>query len=55
VGIDSIGISADRRKYDDSTTRSWAWRETFAVASAWFDLNVWQPTPILGNKEPIEP
>lgn len=55
VGIDSIGITADRRKYDDSTRRSWAWRETFAVASAWFDLNVWQPKPILGNKEPIEP
>jgi vancomycin permeability regulator SanA len=55
AGIDSVGIIADRRKYDDSTRRAWAWRETFAVVAAWFDVNLLQPTPILGNKEPIEP
>lgn len=55
IGIDSIGITADRRKYDDATRRNWAWRETFAIVSAWFDINVSQPTPILGDKEPIEP
>ena len=55
LGIDSIGINADRRKYDDSTRREWSWRETFAVVAAWFDVNFLQPTPILGNKEPIEP
>jgi SanA protein len=55
AGIDSIGITADRRKYDDSTRRNWAWRETFAVVAAWFDVNFLKPTPIMGNKEPIEP
>jgi SanA protein len=55
VGVDSVGISADRRKYDDSTRRWWALRESFAIASAWFDVNILQPTPILGKKEPIEP
>ncbi|HEX9931144.1 MAG TPA: ElyC/SanA/YdcF family protein [Pyrinomonadaceae bacterium] len=55
AGIDSIGITADRRKYDDSTRRAWAWRETFAVVAAWFDVNFLKPTPILGNKELIEP
>jgi vancomycin permeability regulator SanA len=53
AGIDSIGITADRRKYDDSTRRNWAWRETFAVVAAWLDVNVLKPTPILGNKEPL--
>ena len=55
AGIDSVGITADRRRYDDSTRRAWAWRETFAVVAAWFDVNLLQPTPILGNKELIEP
>lgn len=55
AGIDSIGMTADRRQYDDSIRRAWAWRETFAVVGAWFDVNVLQPTPILGDKEPIEP
>ena len=55
AGIDSIGISADRRKYDESARNWWAWRESFAVVAGWFDVNVWQPTPVLGNKEPIEP
>jgi vancomycin permeability regulator SanA len=53
AGIDSIGMTADRRKYDDSTRRNWAWRETFAVIAAWFDVNFLKPTPILGNKEPL--
>lgn len=55
AGIDSIGITADRRKYDASTLRAWAWRETFAVVTAWFDVNLLHPTPVLGDKEPIEP
>lgn len=53
AGIDSIGITADRRRYDDSTRRAWAWRETFAVVAAWLDINVLKPTPILGKKEPL--
>ncbi len=55
AGIDSIGMTADRRKYDDATRRNWAWRETFAVVAAWFDVNVLQPTPILDEKELIDP
>lgn len=55
AGIDSIGITADRRQYDNATRRSWFWRETFAVVGAWFDVNLLHPTPILGDKEPIQP
>lgn len=55
AGIDAVGITADRRKYDDATRRKWAWRETIAVAAAWFDVNLLHPSPILGEKEFIEP
>jgi SanA protein len=55
VGIDSYGINADRRQYPQSARSWWAWRETFAIASAWLDVHIWQPTPILGKKEPITP
>ncbi|HZH33401.1 MAG TPA: ElyC/SanA/YdcF family protein [Pyrinomonadaceae bacterium] len=54
-GIESIGITADRRKYETSASQWWAVRENLAVASAWFDLNIRQPTPILGKKESVEP
>lgn len=55
VGIDSYGINADRRQYPESSRNWWAWREMFAVTSAWLDVHVFTPTPILGNKEPIQP
>ena len=55
LGVDSIGITADRRAYPSGDKSRWAWRETFAVAAAWFDVNVRQPTPILGKQESIEP
>lgn len=53
VGIDVYGISADRRQYPQSTKNWWAIREYFARTGAWFDVNVYQPTPVLGNKELI--
>lgn len=55
LGVDSIGISADRRAYPQNDKSWWSWRETFAVAAAWLDVNVRQPTPILGKQETIEP
>lgn len=53
-GVDSIGISADRRQYEDSTKSWWQWRETFASAAAWLDVNLWKPTPVLGAKRIIK-
>jgi SanA protein len=55
LGVESEGIIADRRRYPSYSKRWWAFRESFAVTGAWFDLNVWQPTPILGEKIPIQP
>ena len=52
LGVDSIGITADRRKYE--AERYWIFREFFSVASAWFEMNFLSFEPILGKKEPIE-
>lgn len=55
VGINVVGLSADRRRYPNSARRWWAMRETLAVASAWFDANIFAQSPVLGKKEPITP
>jgi vancomycin permeability regulator SanA len=44
LGVDSIGITANRRKYEGE--RYWAFREFFSVASAWFEINFLPFEPI---------
>ena len=51
LGVNSIGITADRRKYEGE--RYWAFREFFSRASAWFEINFLPFEPIGGQKEPI--
>jgi SanA protein len=51
-GIDSIGITANRRKYEGE--RYWAFREFISRASAWFEINFMPPAPTGGQKEPIQ-
>ena len=51
LGVDSIGITANRRKYEGE--RYWAFREFFSRASAWFEMNFLPFEPIRGQKEPI--
>ncbi len=53
LGVDSIGLLADRRDYTTSAQIGWSIRETAALAEAWFDLNVTHPLPVLGEKIPI--
>ena len=53
-GIDSLGVPADKRDYDRTSQMRWAVREKLAQVTAWFDVNIWQPTPILGEKIPIQ-
>ena len=52
LGVDSIGITANRRKYVGEDY--WAFREFFSTASAWFEINFYRFAPIGGEKEPIE-
>jgi SanA protein len=51
LGIDAVGVVADRREY--SYIRFWWWRELAAVTAAWLDLNLLHTTPVLGEQEPI--
>ena len=52
-GIDVVGVAADRRPYS-SRQAAWETREILAVLLAWWDVNVRQPLPILGQPEPID-
>lgn len=52
LGVDSIGITADRRKYE--AERYWKFREFFSSASAWLEMNFVSFKPMGGRKEPIE-
>lgn len=53
LGVESVGIKADRRQY--ARPRRLAFRETFSIFGAWFDLNIYAWKPISGKKEPIQP
>ena len=53
LGVDSIGITANRRKYEGE--RYWAFREFFSTASAWFEMNFLPFAPVGGQKELIAP
>jgi SanA protein len=53
MGIDAIGVPADRRSYPRSAAAWWSLREIPATASAWLDVNVLHPRPVLGEKLPI--
>jgi SanA protein len=54
LGIDSIGVMADRRDYAASSETWWSIREAAATVAAWIDVNLLKPTPVLGEKLPIE-
>lgn len=50
-GIDSVGITADRRQYE--TADSWKVREFFARGGAWFEINFFRRAAVGGEKEII--
>ena len=52
MDIDSVGVVADRREYS-AMRYSWEIREYLALALAWWDVNIRQPAPVLGEKLPI--
>jgi SanA protein len=54
LGIQSVGVVADRRTYTPPYAQFWWLRETPAVVSAWLDINILHPLPVLGEQLPIE-
>jgi len=47
LGVEAVGVSADRRPYRERTLAFWSLREFFATAAAWWDVNIAQPVPAL--------
>jgi SanA protein len=54
LGIESIGVSADRRTYKLSSTIQWNLRELAACFFAILETQITHPQPVLGPLEPIE-
>jgi len=55
IGIKSIGVSADQRKYSLHSLLYWHLREIPATVTAFWQVLVTHPLPVLGNIEPIFP
>lgn len=55
LGLDGVGISADRQPYRRSSQAIWNLRELPATLVAFIDTYVTRPLPVLGDKEPIFP
>jgi len=51
LGLDVVGVSADRRDYSN-ITRYW-WREVLATALAAVEVYITHPVPVLGEELPI--
>jgi len=53
--INSVGVIPDRHRYQMRSQLIWGFRETFATLTAFFDIWLRHPLPVLGNPEPIFP
>ncbi len=53
LGVESTGINGDRRTYLKRSRVYWNTRETLATLSAFVDLYITHPIPVLGEFEPI--
>jgi len=55
LGLNALGVSADRQSYAKSSVISWEIREIPAALAAMWDVWIAHPLPVLGAKEPIFP
>jgi len=53
LGLDAVGVGADRRSY--LYLRNYWWRELAATALAGWEVLIARPKPVLGEKLPIFP
>ncbi len=52
IGLDSIGIVADRHRY--VYARWYRLREVLALVRAWLDVSLLHPLPVLGDPIPVD-
>jgi SanA protein len=55
IGVNSIGVLADRREYSFRSLVFWYLRELPATIIAFWQVFVTHPVPVLGKVEPIFP
>ena len=53
VGVDAVGVPADRQRYRTGPYIYWNVREFLATARALVDVHITHPLPVLGKPEPI--
>lgn len=53
LGVDAVGVRADRRAYPRVSRFYWNVRELFATLTALLDVHILHPLPVLGAPEPI--
>jgi SanA protein len=54
LGVQPVGYVAHHRYFSRRLRLIWNLRETLACAAAWFDVNIRQPVPVLGEPLPID-
>lgn len=54
LGIDSIGVKADRQPYGSASRLWWNIRDAVALVGAWLDLHILRPTPLPGERIQIQ-
>lgn len=55
LGLNAIGVPADRQEYLQRSRFYWNSRETIATTIALWELYISKPIPVLGDPEPIFP
>jgi SanA protein len=55
LGVDAVGINADRRNYGRISVLYWNLRELIATTAAVWDVTIRHPVPVLGDPIPIFP
>lgn len=55
LGVDGVGVPADRRTYRRSSMLYWNLREYLATVNALWEVHLSHPLPVLGKPEPIFP
>ena len=53
LGIKAVGVEASNRRYWRGSLFIWNFREQLATVGAFLDVYISNPTPILGDPEPI--
>lgn len=51
--LNAVGVAADRQVYRRSSLLIWHLRELFATSTAFADVHILRPLPVLGKYEPI--